>query len=278
MAERSTRLGDMYPKYRQIDIANRRVLNVTAKSYRSDECRQFIIGDYCQPIPGYKLGQRMTEEDECGLIARAQAGDIEARNALIEHHTPFIIERVKHCIPPWASYHEYVGYGVEKFMVCISKFDASKGFKLLTYAGIAIERRIWQVWQRRGVIVVPARATADRSEKFEQNKHRAMTARSLEAPISARSTRTLKDLMSARTPAPDSRDEGQELELDKMRKALLELGRTDPRAVDMIQMRFRGTTLTDAGAIYGLSRERVRQIQDKAIDELRKLMGVAVAA
>src|SRR3990167_11460450 len=81
-------------------------------------------------------------EAEADLIRRAQTGDVAARNALVEAHIAFIHARVQAAAP--GRVEEFLGHGCEAFIKCVENFDASSGFRLLTYSGISIERHIWR--------------------------------------------------------------------------------------------------------------------------------------
>lgn len=90
------------------------------------------------------------------LIRRAQAGDVAARNALIEKHMGFLYSMILRHIPN-ADPKEYIGACVIKFQYAIGLFDCERGNSLLTYAHRAIMEALMQEIRTDRMIQVPRR-------------------------------------------------------------------------------------------------------------------------
>lgn len=219
----------------------------------------------------------MSDADERELIRRAQSGDLSARNALIEHNLPFICKCVMRSTPKTVDYREYISHGAEIFATCIARFDLRRSVRLLTFSGIAIDRRMWRIWATRGLIRVPQRSSTT-VEDFESLRERAMTLGSLD-----RSSRKggRGGTMAERIEAP-SEDEApgvQQVLLSELAAALARLGREhDPRLPEIMRKRAAGHTLKEVGKELGLCRERVRQLEDRGLELLKGMMGARAAA
>lgn len=224
------------------------------------------------------LGQKMPSDMELRLIREAQAGNLKSRNALIEHNIPFIIERVSRCVPISMDFREYIGIGAQAFANAIKHFKESKGLRLLTFAGISIERKLWREWSQRGLIRLPYKPSTD-ERKYDEDRTRAVSIRHLDAPIGgSENGRTLLAFVKARKAERPERTEQQEANLEAMRNALETLRAEDPRAAAVIELRNRDMTLTQVGEVYNLSRERVRQIESVAMIALKRMLGVEPSA
>lgn len=89
------------------------------------------------------------------LVRSAQAGEIKARNALVERHMGFIFCAVRSSIGPKRPIYEYIGVGVEAFIKAIALYDPKHNAKLTTYAKTGIRRSCWIEMNRDRLIRVP---------------------------------------------------------------------------------------------------------------------------
>lgn len=199
--------------------------------------------------------------------------------------------------------HDRVQEGNLGLMKAIDRFDPTKGFRFSTYASWWIKHAIRRaVVNRDRVVRLPAHLQATASKigqararlrgKLEREPTAADLAReldlpldkveqtleamgqrpvSLDAPLGGEDDRTVADLLT--DPEELSLPERFALEEDaiRVRGTLLELA---PMEQDILRQRFGldGTqprTLTEIGEQYSLSRERIRQLQQKALSRLR---------
>ena len=80
------------------------------------------------------------EEDEC--VQRMQAGDIEARNTLIEHNLRLVMHIIKKYYTTTADAEDLVSIGTIGLIKGVSTFRPDKGVRLATYASRCIENEI----------------------------------------------------------------------------------------------------------------------------------------
>lgn len=204
------------------------------------------------------------------------------------------------------SIEDLVGAGAEGLLVGINKFDPDRGVRLITYAGHWIRAKIYELvladW-RRGKTSLPGtrsstfwRMRKDRarlrtlgyateqavellaaSHGFKP-KHIRRIFRvydTFDVPLDAPQTATgyewtWADLLEAPGPSPYEEAARDELKA-RLGRALLCL---DPRQRHVVEQRYLHAerTLQDVGLELGISRERVRQIEQRAFRKMRRVL------
>ena len=203
--------------------------------------------------------------EELAVIRRAQHRDIEARNSLVVKHYPFICQQTKLALPPSQrlAWLEWVSFGVEGFIDAIMRFDPCRSGSLLTYSEPAVRRRVWRgmITNRGGAMRVPfIRPASDPSGERMAAAQRAMRIESIHASEARRHGVQI----SARMEAADSRMIREELA-----DCLAALSEREER---IVRLRLAGVTLREIGNQFGLTRERVRQLEKRAFAVLRAMM------
>ena len=84
----------------------------------------------------------LTEEEERHYLALAQAGDLEARNILIERNLRLVAHIMKKYYAQTADQEDLISIGTIGLIKGISTFDGSKGARLATYAARCVENAI----------------------------------------------------------------------------------------------------------------------------------------
>ena len=84
----------------------------------------------------------LTEEEERHYLALAQAGDLEARNILIERNLRLVAHIMKKYYAPTSDQEDLISIGTIGLIKGISTFDGSKGARLATYAARCVENAI----------------------------------------------------------------------------------------------------------------------------------------
>ena len=90
-------------------------------------------GSFPKPLPPEK-------EREC--LERCAAGDLEARNLLVEHNLRLVAHIIKKYYTQSADQEDLISIGTIGLIKGISTFDASKGARLATYAARCVENAI----------------------------------------------------------------------------------------------------------------------------------------
>lgn len=84
----------------------------------------------------------LMEEEERHYLTLAQAGDIQARNVLIERNLRLVAHIMKKYYAPASDQEDLISIGTIGLIKGISTFDGSKGARLATYAARCVENEI----------------------------------------------------------------------------------------------------------------------------------------
>lgn len=195
------------------------------------------------------------------LIRRAQAGDISARDALLDRHERFIWLMVRRALGPGVRQvyaEEYFSIGVMVMIRAIAAFDPARATSILTYAGIGIVRDVQQALNRAPVLSRPA------------NRPRDAASRELWKRAASRAS-LIPDWQEHSIESNESMDAEHADALASLRTAMRRL----PEHVrHVLSERAVGRTMVQIGRELGVCRERVRQIELQGIETLRAYMGV----
>jgi len=267
--------------------------------YRAyDENTAFSL--YLREIGQVKL---LTPQEESELAARIKKGSAAAREQMITANLRLVVHiarEYEHCGAPLL---DLINEGNIGLMKAVERFDPAKGAKFSTYASLWIKQSIRRALADQGkTIRLPVNAadtlyrmrkTAGRlQEELGRDPNDAELAEEL-----GLSTRRVTELnVAALRPASldasigdeDSSLLGEVVEDEKVRlpdaelaqKTSIEtaralLDRLDPRAATILRFRFGldgkpEKTLEEIGRKLGLTRERIRQVQNEALMRLRR--------
>jgi RNA polymerase primary sigma factor len=259
-------------------------------------------------IPGYfaRIGndKLLTHQEEIDLSKRSKKGDEAARKRLIEKNLRLVVSVAKKSRGRGLPFEDLIQEGNIGLMKAVEKFDSDRGFRFSTYATWWIRQTIQRAVADKGrTIRVPvhvgdkmrkmARTYNDLSAELERAPSDETVAERL--GWSVENVRDVKDAMVGATTSlnqPLSSDEGSselgELVEDERSSdtpgtvmsemEISELG----EAVDRLPERFRHVlvrrygldnkdpaTLAELSDELGLSRERIRQVQLKAVQVLK---------
>jgi len=255
---------------------------------------------YFHDIRGHAL---LTAEEELELGRRVQNGDQRARHRMIESNLRLVVKVAKRYTNRGLALSDLIQEGNLGLIRAVDKFDPSRKLRFSTYAvwwiREAIERGIMN--QRRTirlpVHVAKLLARIRRAQRElgqdgggdvcaedladmvdEESEHvrdlldMDQPLLSLNRPLKEDSEQTLQDVLVDDEPSPD-----EQLDPDIGRRHLDDwLAELDERERQVIVRRFdldgNGTsTLEELSDVIGVSRERVRQIQNHAIARLAEL-------
>ena len=254
---------------------------------------------YLKEIGQIKL---LSAEEEVELAKRISEGDQAAKNKLTEANLRLVVSIAKKYSGRGLHILDLIQEGNTGLIRAVDKFDWTKGNKFSTYATWWIRQAITRaIADQARTIRVPVHMVevinkATRcNRKLVQELGREPTveeiAKELNLPVEKiiEANRTAADTLSLDTPVGDEEDTsiGSFVEDERtpgpadatsnamLAEALKEILDTlTEREADVLRMRFgmydgRTHTLEEVGQIFGVTRERIRQIENKAIRKLR---------
>ena len=254
---------------------------------------------YLKEIGQVKL---LSADEEVELAKRVSEGDQYAKNKLTEANLRLVVSIAKKYSGRGLHILDLIQEGNTGLIRAVDKFDWTKGNKFSTYATWWIRQAITRaIADQARTIRVPVHMVevinkATRcNRKLVQELGREPTveeiAKELGLPVEKiiEANRTAADTLSLDTPVGDEEDTsiGSFVEDERtagpadatsnalLAEALKEILDTlTEREADVLRMRFgmydgRTHTLEEVGQIFGVTRERIRQIENKAIRKLR---------
>ncbi len=248
----------------------------------------------------------LTADDEVELAKRIRDGDEKALENMIQANLRFVVSVAKQYQNQGLALSDLISEGNIGLMKAAKRFDEKKGFKFISYAVWWIRqsilhalaeqarlirlpvnkieelRRIERSIKKREIENANAMESTgdvsveDEEQSVDLSRHPAMpewasTPLSLDAPIGDQDAYTLMDrLRDQDSQMPDEALQ-EELLRSEVRRAVSAL--TD-RESEVLNLYFglnseRSYTLEEIGVRFGLTRERIRQIKQKAINKLR---------
>ena len=269
---------------------------LTKKPYtREDQS----LDKYLQEIGEVSL---IDAKEEVRLAKLVKQGDQDALNKLVQANLRFVVSVAKQYQNQGLSLGDLINEGNLGLIKAAKRFDETKGFKFISYAVWWIRQAILQALAEQSRIVrLPLNRVGALhkigkvSSDLEQNYGREPSAEeiaseldmsptevtdtlkissrhlSLDAPFQEGEDNRLLDVLEDEVQAPPDEDLFDEALQKEIKKALTTL--TD-RESEVIRLYFgigrdKPMTLEQIGHKFGLTRERVRQIKEKAIRRLR---------
>ncbi len=256
------------------------------------------LDKYLQEIGKYDL---ISVDEEVELARRIKKGDKEAIDKLIRANLRFVVSVAKQYQNQGLSLPDLINEGNLGLIKAAEKFDETRGFKFISYAVWWIRQAIMQAINEQSRIVrLPLNQVSSLTKykkaiaEFEQEHHRKPTEEelaeiletteekikktvsasgrqvSVDAPFSEDEDNTLLDvLVNEDTPKADDTlmRESLKIEIERALATLTE------REREIIKLSFgigtEAISLEEIGEKYDLTRERVRQIREKALKKLR---------
>lgn len=256
------------------------------------------LDKYLQEIGRKEL---ISVDEEVELAQRIRMGDQEARDKLVSANLRFVVSVAKQYQNQGLSLPDLIDEGNFGLIKAAQKFDETRGFKFISYAVWWIRQSILQALAEQSRIVrLPLNQVGSLNKiskalsRFEQIHERRPSAEELADELDV-PVEKISDTMkvsgrhvSVDTPFVDGEDNSlldvlpnndspmadstlnQESLSREVNRALDQL---NPRERDILKMFFgigcQEMTLEEIGAKFDLTRERVRQIKEKAIRRLK---------
>ena len=244
----------------------------------------------------------LSGEKEKELAERMMAGDADAKNELVEANLRLVVSIAKRYVGRGMFFLDLIQEGNLGLMKAVDKFDYTKGYKFSTYATWWIRQAITRaIADQARTIRIPVHmvetihkvsrytrqllqeygreATAEEigekmgmsAEKVREIMKIAQDPVSLETPIGEEEDSHLGDFI----PDDDTPSPAEATSTNILREELeRQLHTLTPREEHVIKLRFglydgRTRTLEEVGKEFDITRERIRQIEAKALRKLR---------
>src|SRR5215211_1103543 len=272
----------------------------TSKSLGVYDADRDILDQYLYEVSKTPL---LTSQQEIAIAKRVRAGDDEAMQELVKRNLRFVISVAKKYQNRGLALTDLIGEGNVGLLTAARKFDPDQGVKFISYAVWWIRQAILASLARQGRTVrVPLNRTADLSrivrtaETLRQDLRREPTPEEiasstglsvdvvqslaalntseirLDAPLDPEGDRSLIERFIA-----EEQGDPESQAMDKFLSEEIEgaLRTLPPRDAKVLRLYFgldggREHTLEEIGGMLGVTRERVRQLRDRALKRLRE--------
>lgn len=274
------------------------ITDITNTVYTDDSVKMYLQ-EIHKPI--------LTKEQEKSLALRIRNGDEKAKELFIERNLRLVIKVARKYTGHGISFLDLIQEGNLGLIKAVDKFDVTKGYKFSTYATCWIRQSIQRsLGDKSRNIRLPVhlyekvkkyellkkklslkfnreptfeelskkmRVSIDTIYKYERLEHDTISLNMIVGDEDSE----LEDFISLSTESIDN--QFIEENLKDVIENLLKNSNLTIKEIDILKLRFGiGTndpkTLEETGKIYGVSRERIRQIQEKALKKIRRSYNV----
>ena len=244
----------------------------------------------------------LSREREVELSARIKDGDLVARDELVQANLRFVIDVAKNYQNRGLSLSDLISAGNLGLLTAAERFDGTKGYKFISYAVWWIKQSILQtIAEHARTVRLPlnklsllkdiskvsrrlgqgresdpgieeiARELDVPAEEVLETMLSARTVRSLDEAFEEDDERSLLNILADHNQATPDAEVLEESARNQLEEVLNSL---DERELRIIRLYFgldgnEALTLEQIGGLMGLTRERVRQLKERALGKLR---------
>lgn len=253
-----------------------------------------------------KITKEMNREELMQLWKQAKSGDADAKNKLVEMNLRLVIPTAKRFHRPGMEMMDLIEEGNLGLLQAIEKFEPERGYRFSTYAVYWIEQYIRKyIEEQSGSIKIPSHAWGNLKKWFRvwdelkavKGREPSLKEMSEALELTARQVKSIMDTLSAAKGVDSLNSTVFEEEETTLEELISDDGKGNPHDVILkkedqrvikdsmlglserdrmiVIMRYglednEPKTLGEISEILGLSRERVRQIEERAVGVLRK--------
>ena len=259
----------------------------------------YILRKYFEEI---SCEQPLTPDEEIELATKVRQGDSQALDKLLRANLRFVVSVAKKYQNLGLSLEDLINEGNIGLIKAAQRFDATRGFKFISYAVWWIRQTILQAISEYSRLVrLPLNIVGNLNKiskitsEFEQEYEREPTAAEIEeilvrenidlemirqfkegtmsinSPVGGSENSTLQDILSG----PEDNDPGKLLTQESFHQEIKQiLNSLEEREATVIRLYFGidrelPMNLEEIGNMLNLTRERVRQIKEKALRKLK---------
>ena len=253
-----------------------------------------------------KITQELDREEISRLWKLAKKGDTDAKNKIMEMNLRLVVPTAKRFQRPGMELMDLIEEGNLGLLQAIDKFEPEKGYRFSTYAVYWIEQYIRKyIEEQSGSIKIPSHAWGNLKKWFRawnelkeaNGRDPSLNEMAKELNLTARQVKSIMDTLSAAKGVDSLTSLVHEEEEMTLEDLISDDGKGNPHDVflksenqrtikksmedlndrdrQVVIMRYgladnEPKTLGEVAEILGLSRERVRQIEERAVSTLRK--------
>lgn len=266
------------------------------------EKEQTTLNLYIQQMAKHPM---LSPEEEKELAIRAKQGDKEALKRLVEGNLRFVIAVAKNFMGWGVPLTDLIAAGNLGLLEAARRFDPEKDVKFISYAVWWIRQAIMQtIFQQTGAVRIPIKESIfiakvkDAYEKLKEELGREPTEEEIAKKLNTSVKKVRNALSIVRIPISldmplgEGEEEFTMLDIlskkgtEDIEKSLIEetlhkdiesmLNLLDDREREIIKMRYglfdgEVKTLEEVGEKLGISRERVRQLEQRALKKLKNI-------
>jgi RNA polymerase primary sigma factor len=247
--------------------------------------------------------QLLTPAEEVQLSRRIKKGDLNARETMIKANLRLVVKIARDYEHSGLPLLDLVSEGNIGLMTAVDRFDPRKGAKLSTYAAYWIKQsirralanqsrtirlpvhvvdKLWHIRRAQAQLWVEnGREPTDQELSDELHittrrigafRSAAVAPSSLDAPMSDGESHSFSEIIPDEKAFTPSQELAHKMDANMVREVIKGL---DSREQGILEARFglkeaEGQTLDEIGKTFGVTRERIRQIQEAALIKLRR--------